>query len=154
MLIVRNHRPASLVSYPVRFLPRVHYQSTRSSGMHRIARPFAVVSLMLAVANGANAQNTYHQTVPLDPANLDRSANACVDFYQFANGGWVKNNPIPAAFSRWGSFDELTEKNQESLTSILKKAADSADSKRTAATRMLGTYYASCMDSAAAERLG
>src|SRR6266496_375938 len=117
-------------------------------------RPVPVAALLLAAATTAGAQNTYRQTVPLDPVNLDRTANACVDFYQFANGGWVKNNPIPAAFSRWGSFDELTEQNQESLTGILKKAADEADSKRSAATKMLGTYYASCMDSAAAERLG
>jgi putative endopeptidase len=122
--------------------------------MRRGVRPFALTAAALAFGLPAAAQGTYKQTKPLDPANLDRTANACVDFYQFANGGWVKNNPIPAAFSRWGSFDELTEKNQESLTGILKKAADSADSKRSAATRMLGTYYASCMDSAAAERLG
>src|SRR5437667_10239745 len=95
--------------------------------MHPIARPFAVASLILAVASVASAQNTYHQTVPLDPANLDRTANACVDFYQFANGGWIKSNPIPAAFSRWGSFDELSEQNQQNLTKILDKAA--ADAK-------------------------
>ena len=73
------------------------------------ARPLALSVLALALAIPAGAQGTYRQTVPLDPVNLDRTANACVDFYQFANGGWVKNNPIPAAYSRWGSFDELSE---------------------------------------------
>lgn len=66
--------------------------------MHSTARPFALAAAMLAIALPASAQGTYHQTVPLDPANLDRTANACVDFYQFANGGWIKSNPIPAAF--------------------------------------------------------
>ena len=123
--------------------------------MHRIARPFAVSILTLALAAPAFAQNTYRQTVPLDPANLDRTANACVDFYQFANGGWIKSNPIPAAFSRWGSFDELGEKNQESLTKILDKAAASAATSQANATnKMLGTFYSSCMDSAAVEKLG
>lgn len=125
--------------------------------MRRIARPFAFVALVLTVtgtAGTAGAQGKYRQTMPLDPANLDRGVNACVDFYQFANGGWIKNNPIPAAFSRWGSFNELEEKNQSELTMILERAAADAGANRTAATRMLGTYYASCMDSTAAERAG
>src|SRR6266550_2323979 len=123
--------------------------------MHSTARPFALAAAMLAIALPASAQNTYHQTVPLDPANLDRTANACVDFYQFANGGWIKNNPIPAAFSRWGSFDELSEQNQQNLTKILDKAAaDAKAAQAKASTKMLGTYYASCMDSAAAEKAG
>ncbi len=122
--------------------------------MRCIARPFALSTLLLAVALPAAAQGTYRQTVPLDPANLDRGANACVDFYQFANGGWIRNNPIPAAYSVWGSFDELSEKNQDVLTKILNRASTEAQVKRTAGSRMLGTYYSSCMDSAAAERAG
>ena len=122
--------------------------------MRILARPFAIISLTLTVAGPAVAQGTYRQTTPLDPANLDRSANACVDFYQFANGGWIKNNPIPAAYSRWGSFNELEEKNQSELTKILDRAAADAGAKRTAASGMLGTYYASCMDSTAAEKAG
>jgi putative endopeptidase len=114
----------------------------------------ALSVLALALAIPAGAQGTYRQTVPLDPVNLDRTANACVDFYQFANGGWVKNNPIPAAYSRWGSFDELSENNQATLTKILERAAADADAKQATASKMLGTYYQSCMDSSAAERLG
>jgi putative endopeptidase len=118
------------------------------------ARPFALSALALALAIPAGAQGTYRQTVPLDPVNLDRTANACVDFYQFANGGWMKNNPVPAAFSRWGSFDELSEKNQGSLTKILERAAADADAKQASSSKMLGTFYQSCMDSTAAERMG
>jgi putative endopeptidase len=118
------------------------------------ARPFALAALALALAIPAGAQGTYRQTVPLDPVNLDRTANACVDFYQFANGGWMKNNPVPAAFSRWGSFDELSEKNQGSLTKILERAAADADAKQASSSKMLGTFYQSCMDSTAAERMG
>ena len=99
------------------------------------------------------AQSGYRQSKPIDPANIDRTANACVDFYQFANGGWLKNNPLPAAYSRWGSFEELGEGNQANLTKILEAAAK-ADGNASRNVRMIGTYYASCMDSAAAEKAG
>jgi putative endopeptidase len=117
-------------------------------------RPLAGAAVLLAIAATAGAQNTYRQTVPLDPVNLDRTANACVDFYQFANGGWVRNNPVPAAYSRWGSFDELGEKNQAALTGILNRASADADAKQASDYRILGTFYNSCMDSAAAETAG
>jgi putative endopeptidase len=109
--------------------------------------------VFLAVAS-AGAQGTYRQTVPIDPANIDRSANACVDFYQYANGGWLRNNPLPPAYSRWGSFNELGEKNEAALTSILRSAASDADAKQAASYKMLGTYYSNCMDSSAAEQAG
>ena len=119
-----------------------------------IARRIAFISLAFSVTATAAAQGTYRQTVPLDPANLDRTANACVDFYQFANGGWIKNNPIPPAYSRWGSFNELEEKNQSELTKILERAAADSSASRSPANRMLGTFYSSCMDSTAAEQAG
>ncbi|MBA3343143.1 MAG: M13 family peptidase, partial [Gemmatimonadaceae bacterium] len=122
--------------------------------MRRTQRFLALAGIAVTLAPAAGAQATYRQTLPLDPINIDRSANACVDFYQFANGGWRANNPIPAAFSRWGSFDELGEKNQETLTRLLTRAAEDADAKQATSSRMLGTYYTSCMDSAGAERAG
>ena len=42
----------------------------------------------------------------IDPANLDKSVRAADDFYQFATGGWQKRNPLPAAYSRFSSFDQ------------------------------------------------
>ncbi|MFL5468461.1 MAG: hypothetical protein ACJ8AE_01545, partial [Gemmatimonadaceae bacterium] len=58
------------------------------------------LALTFALATSATAQNAVPmQSKPLDPANLDRSVSACTDFYQFANGGWISRNPIPAAFS-------------------------------------------------------
>ncbi|HEX9164022.1 MAG TPA: hypothetical protein VF980_20110, partial [Thermoanaerobaculia bacterium] len=52
-------------------------------------------------------------------SNLDRGANACTNFYQFANGGWLKSNPIPAAYSRWGNFSVVETANLEKMHTIL-----------------------------------
>src|SRR5204862_7598691 len=104
------------------------------------------LALTFALANSATAQNAVPmQTKPLDPANLDRSVSACTDFYQFANGGWVKRNPVPAAYARWGSFDELQENNQASLMSILRTAAAGGNAQVSADIKKLGVYYSSCI---------
>src|SRR6186713_903441 len=119
---------------------------TEFSGMRRTSSALAALVLAIGAALPLGAQVAYQQKTPLDPANIDRTANACVDFYQFANGGWLKSNPLPAAYSRWGSFEELGEKNQAALTKILESAASSsADKPRT--YQLLGTYYSNCMDS-------
>jgi putative endopeptidase len=111
--------------------------------------------LTFALSTSAVAQTAVPmQATPLDPANLDRSVSACTDFYQFANGGWIKRNPIPAAYSRWGSFDQLQEGNQSNLLTILRAATANGDSQANADIRKLGTFYSSCMDSTEAERAG
>jgi putative endopeptidase len=114
---------------------------------------YAAFMLAAGIALPLGAQSGYHQTKPLDPANIDRSANACVNFYQFANGGWLKSNALPAAYSRWGSFEELGQGNQANLTKIL-QAASTATGNVPRNTKLLGTYYSNCMDSAAAEKAG
>ncbi|PYQ50392.1 MAG: M13 family peptidase [Acidobacteria bacterium] len=88
-----------------------------------------------------------------DPGALDRSTPACGDFYQFACGTWLKNNPVPADRSRYGRFDELAERNQATLREILEKVA-TPDPKRNAIDQKIGDYYASCMDEAAIENRG
>src|SRR5258708_26118735 len=56
-----------------------------------------------------------------DIANLDRTADPCVDFYQFACGNWVKNNPVPSDYPVWAIFLEVQEHNLKLLHSILDK---------------------------------
>src|SRR5712672_2276856 len=58
-----------------------------------------------------------------DVANLDRTCKPCDDFHQFAVGGWLKHNPIPAQSPVWGSFITLEDTNQEALRGILESAA-------------------------------
>ena len=105
------------------------------------------LALSIVLATSGAAQGAVPmQSTPLDPANLDRSVAACTDFYQFANGGWVKTHPVPPAYSVWGSFAELGENNQSNLLTILRNAAANGNAQASADIRKLGVYYSSCMD--------
>jgi len=84
---------------------------------------------------------------PLDAKNMDTSVKPQDDFYLYANGGWLKGNPVPPEYSRWGSFDELTEKNNDALHKIADKAANThVDAKTAPEVQKVGDYYASGMD--------
>lgn len=124
------------------------------SATRRIGMIIAVFIVLAMSMNSLYAQSGYKQTKPLDPANLDTSCAPCKDFYRFSNGGWLDKNPVPAAYSNWGSFSEITERNNEVLRTILEESAVRRDAPRGTALQLVGDFYASGMDSARAEMDG
>ncbi len=74
---------------------------------------------------------------------VDASADPCADFYQYACGGWLKRNPIPADRSYWAVFQQMREVNQKRVAAILDQAAHAPRSKD---EKSLGDYYSACLD--------
>lgn len=89
----------------------------------------------------------------IDPANLDKSVRAADDFYQFATGGWQKRNPLPAAYSRFGSFDQLQEDNNKRINSILSNLLKK-NYKHGSMEQKLSDFYKLAMDSERRNREG
>jgi putative endopeptidase len=88
----------------------------------------------------------------IDPANMDLSVKPGDNFYLYANGAWVKANPVPPSKTRWGSFDELREESLVRLRSLLDAAA--VNTTKDPKQQKIGDFYLSGMDSAGLEKLG
>jgi putative endopeptidase len=89
----------------------------------------------------------------LDKKNIDPSVSPAVDFYQYAIGGWLKNNPIPDEYSRWGSFEILGESNNKILREILETSSNSKSVKGSNQQK-IGDYYFAGMDTIKIEKEG
>src|SRR6187402_1987219 len=112
-----------------------------------LSRSFATraVAFSLALAGAAHAE--------IDLKNFDLAVKPQDDFYRYVNGTWLKENPIPAEFDRWGGFSKLAEDNQKNLLTICERVA----AKTTGATpveKMVGDFFASGMDEAAINAAG
>ena len=122
-------------------------------------RGFAVIAA-LAVAAGAGAiysQPASSSTPKLrdgfDVKAIDKSVDPCEDFYHYACGTWLKENPIPPDRPVYGRFSELFDRNRLILKNILEQASDSS-SGRGANEQKIGDFYAACMDEKSIEEKG
>ena len=117
--------------------------------MHKILLVFSLAAWSLSGQAPEKASGALGFSVK----NIDATANPCTNFFQYACGSWLKNNPIPADQARWGRFDQLEERNRDVLREIL-EAASKPDAGRDLTARLIGDYYAACMDEKTVEAAG
>src|SRR5580692_4847703 len=106
--------------------------------------------LLSVITVACFAQTTHAQEKPLhgiDVSDLNRKVSPCQDFYEFANGNWRANNPIPPSQVIWSKRWAAGESTKEVLRSILEEAAaKSASAPPKSTERLIGDYYGACMD--------
>ncbi len=123
-------------------------------------RTWALALLMFAAACKSGTETTSTgSSLPegvkfIEPSYIDSTVKPGDDFYQYANGTWLKNNAIPASETRWGSFNLLEDFNQKVLHELLDEAAAKKGAAKGSPEQMVGDLYASGMDSATIEKAG
>jgi len=128
----------------------------------RAAAALAALSLAALAPSRALAQGAATplpaDTAPIrviDPAFMDTTVNACSDFFRYANGAWLAHDTIPAAYSSSGVTRDMSDHNEVVVRSVLDDAVAQRGTHPIGSTPWkLGTFYASCMDSSAAEAAG
>jgi putative endopeptidase len=115
-----------------------------------LKRYFAALGIV-AAGFSANAQTTKKF---IDPANMDLSVKPGDDFYTYASGTWVKNNPVPAKETRWGSFNELRDFNINAVKSLVEDAAADKSAPAGSVKRRVGDFFTAAMDTVTIEKLG
>ena len=108
--------------------------------MKRIVTMMAMASITLMTMAQGNLGSGIH------PEDFNKNVRPGDDFYEYACGGWMKNNPLPAAYSRYGSFDRLGEENNKRINGILKELQSNTYQKGTIEQK-LSDLYKLAMDS-------
>ena len=87
-------------------------------------------------------------------SQVDRTVSPCEDFYRYTVGGWQKANPLPAIYARYGRFEEVAERNRQTLRQILESAGSDTAAEPGSATQKIGAFWHSCMNEPAIEAQG
>ena len=117
-----------------------------------MTRNILALAIVLGIFSCKNKEdkNTKPDVVAV---NIDTTTNPSSDFFQFANGGWIKNNPIPGEQSSWGIGNLVIEENNKRLREICEKAATSHP-KQGSNDQKIGDFWTTAMDSAKIEKEG
>lgn len=122
--------------------------------INKLVPKILVVCSLPAIAIAVQNNDDKNKSKGIDTANFDMSVDPKQDFFNFVNGNWIKNNPIPASESGWGSFNELNEKNTAKLKTLLEEAAADKSADQGSNRQKIGTFYSMGMDSALLEKQG
>ena len=115
--------------------------------------PLLLAAVLSVAQTASNSSSEFPKQIPsFDLTAIDKTADPCVDFYQYSCGNWMKNNPIPPDQTRWGRFNELGDHNLYILRDLLEKAQ--GPGQHSAIQKKVGDYYAACMDEATVEKKG
>jgi putative endopeptidase len=130
--------------------------TTRRSRFAAMLLGTAFISMPLQMANAAEAEQPIDRlpySPSLAPESMDTSADPCVDFYQYSCGGWIRNNPIPPDRSRIHTYGKLYIDNQRYLWGVLDELSRDQPG-RNETQRLLGDYFAACMNLEAIDQAG
>lgn len=110
---------------------------------------FLLFSLIMCAGAGAQTVTRF-----IDPANMDFTVKPGDDFYTYAGGTWLKNNPVPAKETRWGSFNILRDFNINAVRKVLETAAADKNAQAGSVAKRVADFYTAGMDSVAIENRG
>lgn len=125
----------------------------KSASILMIACSGALFSACGGEDNDTEQATDQPSLVSIELSYMDTTVSPREDFYQFANGTWVKENPVPSTDASWGSFNELQNRNTKLLREILEEAANGEQASGSV-NQLIGDYYYALMDSTTRDAAG
>lgn len=116
--------------------------------------PLAIITIVVSTIYTGCSNSEAKKGIGIDLNNFDSTVSPTKDFFHYANGGWIKSNPIPSDQVRWGSFSILSENNKKNLHELLEAAANKTNSSKGSPEQLVGDFYYSAMDTNTIEKLG
>jgi len=117
-------------------------------------RAAGLTAVLLTFSALAPGQTDAPSLKGIELSDMDRSVDACTDFYEFSNGAWRASNPMPPSMSRWSRRWQAGEEAKERLKEILDSTAAIPNPPKGSVDQLIGDFYGACMNQAERDRLG